>query len=191
MDTTTAVIVGGLIAGAAGILSALVPQLIQLAAMRSQQAHELKRDQRAKLQEFALQEYKERQEACADLLAAARYTSIAFGSRYRALKAANEPHSGVRDALVTNEAKNFAQHEELAAESGQRALRVLSTDQGAEQVVRLYRTLPMGALMDNPEDDEVKQAWRDGVNRLQESIYAYLDGVRATLFCENTKPPTT
>src|SRR5260370_8818187 len=89
-------------------------------------------------------------------------------------------------ATASAEAKLRDSEEEQSAQKSTFALELLTADEDATEVVRLYRSLPSGRLLDSPLDSDTRRAWQEGVDGLQQAIFAYLPVLRDKLASDST-----
>jgi hypothetical protein len=168
----------GIITGAAvAIFTMAAQQIIGIIRDRSTQAHELRRDRQAKYLDVRIEQYRERRAACEALMASVNQQSILASTWLRAREAlAMRPTTESRAAAAA-EAQAFTDSRDLAAKYADQALQRLGVDEGAVRVIDAYYALPIGHLVDAPDDQAVKQAWKEAKEALRQAIFDYLRGL--------------
>ncbi len=181
---------------ALGILAVAGPIVTQALNLRSQaklekqrQAHELRRDQQAKYYDFRVEEYRGRREACQSLLASVNQQSILASTWLRAREAVAMPQTAASRAAAAAEGQAFTDSRDLAAKYADQALQRLGVDERAVAVLAAYYSLPIGRLVDSPDDQDVKRAWNEAKEALRQAIFDYLCTLEERLRADDTSVP--
>jgi uncharacterized protein YtpQ (UPF0354 family) len=169
---------------ALGILAVAGPIVTQALNLRSQaklekqrQAHELRRDRQAKYLAFRIEQYRDRRAACESLMASVNQQSILASTWLYAREALAMRPTAESRAAAAAEAQAFTDSRELAAKYTDQALQRLGVDEGAARVIDAYYALPIGRLVEAPDDTAVKQAWKEAKEALRQAIFDYLRGL--------------